>query len=91
MRFIWADPAIKDLERVYQFLAKVNPRAAANAVQALVNAPTSLITHPRHGPVLSEFEPREVRRLIVGQYEIRYELKDEEIYLLRVWHSKEDR
>lgn len=91
MRFIWTDPALEDLDRVYHFLAKVNPGAAAKAIQSLVNAPAHLITHPRHGAVLSEFEPREVRRLIVGQYEMRYELKINDIYLLHVWHTKEDR
>ncbi len=37
------------------------------------------------------FQPREVRRLLVGQYEIRYEVKKSSVYLLRIWHTREKR
>lgn len=40
---------------------------------------------------LEEFEPRDVRRIQVGQYEMRYELVDSTLYLLRLWHTREDR
>jgi hypothetical protein len=29
--------------------------------------------------------------LIVGQYEIRYEVKKDTIFVLRLWHTREDR
>jgi hypothetical protein len=29
--------------------------------------------------------------LIVGQYELRYEIVDDMIYILRLWHTREDR
>ena len=37
------------------------------------------------------FEPREVRRLLVGRYEIRYEIQDSTVYILRLWHTREER
>ncbi|MBR7513475.1 type II toxin-antitoxin system RelE/ParE family toxin, partial [Mycobacterium tuberculosis] len=37
------------------------------------------------------FEPREVRRILVGQYEMRYEIQGDTIYVLRLWHTREDR
>ena len=37
---------------------------------------------------LFEFEPREVRRLLVGHYEMRYEIQDSIIYMLRLWHTR---
>jgi len=36
-------------------------------------------------------EPREVRRIIVGDYELRYEIADATIFILRLWHSRENR
>jgi len=47
--------------------------------------------HPRLGARLAEFEPREVRRALVGDYEIRYEVSDKDIFVLRVFHVREDR
>jgi len=32
-----------------------------------------------------------VRRIIVGNHEMRYEIQDEIIYILRIWHTREDR
>jgi hypothetical protein len=47
--------------------------------------------HPRIGARLGEFDPREVRRLIVGDHEIRYEAREDELIILRIWHVYEDR
>ncbi len=91
MELKWTSKALSDLARLYEFLAPVNKTAAARAVQALANAPTILLTNPRVGEQLFQFEPREVRRILVGQYEMRYELQDETIYVLRLWHTREDR
>lgn len=83
MELAWAGKALSDVARLYDFLAPANKPAAARAVQALTEAPTTLLTNPRIGEQLFQFEPREVRRILVGQYEIRYEIRDEIIYVLR--------
>jgi len=77
--------------RLYEFLANVNDPAAARVVKLLVAAPVALVTNPRIGERLDEFEPREVRRLLVGQYEMRYEIVESTIYIMRVWHTREER
>ncbi len=91
MRLKWTKKAQADLVRLHDFLAPVNRAAAARTVQALVAAPARLIAQPRLGERLQEFEPNEVRRILVGQYEMRYELQGDVIYVLRLWHSREDR
>lgn len=42
----WTSKALGDLARMYEFLAPVNPAAAAKAVQALTQAPERLLEHP---------------------------------------------
>jgi len=32
-----------------------------------------------------------VRRLVIGNYEIRYELAGRDVFLLRIFHAREDR
>ncbi len=91
MELKWTHKALTDIARLYEFLATVNQPAAARTVQQLSAAPTSLLANPRMGERLEEFEPRDVRRIQVGHYEIRYELVDSTIYLLRLWHTREDR
>ena len=65
--------------------------AAARAVQALTRAPAVLLSNARIGEQLFQFERREVRRILVGQYEMRYEIQDDIIYVLRLWHTRESR
>ena len=87
----WTTKALSDLARLYDFLAPVNKPAAARAVMALAAAPASLLVNPRIGEKLDEFDPREVRRILVGKYEIRYEIRESTIYVLRLGHTREDR
>lgn len=84
MELKWTSKALSDLARLYEFLAPVNKSAAAQAVQALTNAPTILLTNSRVGEQLFQFAPREVRRILVGHYEIRYEIQEHTIYVLRL-------
>ena len=91
MQLKWTSKALADLARLHDFLALVNRSAAAHTVQSLTAAPTNLLTNPRIGEKLDEFEPREVRRILVGHYEMRYEIQESTIYLLRIWHTREER
>ncbi|OCP00512.1 MULTISPECIES: type II toxin-antitoxin system RelE/ParE family toxin [unclassified Ensifer] len=91
MELKWTKKALSDLSRLFEFLSPVNRKAAARTVQSLVAAPTRLIEQPRLGERLDEFAPREVRRLLVGHYEMRYEIQQTAIHILRIWHTREDR
>ncbi len=87
----WTSRALSDLARLYEFLAPVNRLAAARTVQSLTTAVSTLQLNPRLGEQLEEFEPREVRRILVGHYEMRYEIQEAGLYVLRLWHTREDR
>ena len=82
----WARSAASGLARSHRLLAPVNATAAARAVQVLVAAPSRLLTQPRMSRQLEEFDPREVRRILVGNYEMRYEIQGDKLSVLqRVW------
>ncbi|OWO94059.1 plasmid stabilization protein [Rhizobium esperanzae] len=91
MEIKWTSKAVSDIARLYDFLSPVDRRAAVRTVQALAAAPARLIEQPRLGERLEEFDPREVRRILVGRYEMRYEIQQSTIYGLRLWHTREDR
>ncbi len=91
MTLKWTGKALADLERLHDFLTVINPPAVARTVQSLTKTPTRLLANPRIGEQLFEFDGREVRRIIVGKYEIRYEIQDPFIYILRLWHTREHR
>ena len=67
MELKWTSKALSDLTRLYDFLTPVNQPAAAHTVQVLAAAPAGLRGNPRIGEKLDEFDPREVRRILVGK------------------------
>ncbi len=91
MELKWTSKGMSDLARLYDFLVPVNPAVATRVVQSLTAGPSGLRVNPRIGERLEEFEPREVCRIHVGNYEMRYEIQDSMIYILRIWHAREDR
>lgn len=91
MALQWTSKALSDLVRLHDFLSPIDPHVAVRTVQSLTRALGRLPEHPRIGEKLDQYAPREVRRVIVGRYEVRYEIADAEIYILRLWHTREDR
>lgn len=91
MKIVWTDKALQDVVRLHKFLSPVNPAAAAKIVQDLVTTAARLARFPRLGERLDLYDPREIRRIFAGQYEIRYELTRETIFILRLWNGRERR
>jgi plasmid stabilization system protein ParE len=91
MTIRWTAHASADLVRLHAFLHPVAREAAARIVQQLAHAPDRLADFPRIGEKLEAYEPREVRRIRIGNYELRYEIASATIFILRIWHSREDR
>lgn len=91
MKLRWTEPALDDLHRLYEFLADRNPAAAGRAVHLLISAPDRLLSMPRLGERVDSPEPEEIRRIFVGDYELRYEVTADEVRVLRLWHEREQR
>ena len=77
--------------RLYEFLSPVNKIAAASLIQRLTKAPIQLLLYPKIGDKIDGFSEREVRRILVGNYEMPYELTKTDVYVLRIWHTRESR
>jgi plasmid stabilization system protein ParE len=91
MALRWTRAAYGDLKRIHEFLGPVNPAAAARSVQAVVARVRRIPLQPRLGEKLSGFGDRDVRRILVQRYEIRYEVAGADISVLRIFHTREDR
>ena len=91
MTLRWTGKAQSDLELLHAFLAHVSPHAATQTVSAIVAGIAKLPVHPRIGHKLDQFSPMEVRRVLIGDVEIRYALERDMITILRLWHTREDR
>ena len=91
MALRWTHAAYGDVRRIHDFLQPVSPTAAIHAVRAVFGRVRRIPAQPRLGERLAEFGEREVRRVLVGGYEIRYELTSRDVVVLRIFQTREDR
>ncbi len=93
MKLVWLPEARDDIQRLFDFLLERDPAAAERAVRTIQLGSMSLLEYPRVGRSLDDETGR--RELFVpfgaGAYVIRYVVLDEQIVVIRVWHSREKR
>ena len=85
----WTDQALEDLEQ----LGKAPPRARAkiaSLARKIRERVLSLRDFPLSGRLVPEFEQQAYRELIVAPYRIVYEVRDQKVIILRVWHGRRD-
>jgi plasmid stabilization system protein ParE len=87
----WAQAAYADLRRIHEFLEPVSPVAAARSVRTVLGRVQRIPLQPRLGERVAGFDAREVRRVLIQGYEVRYEVAGSDIYILRILHTREDR
>jgi plasmid stabilization system protein ParE len=90
MKLQWTGSALGDLGRFEKFHAQVN-RKAKRAISAIRTNARRTLEHPQIGERVETLASREVRKLLIDQYELRYEVLPGVIRVLRVWHMREDR
>src|SRR5262245_62133105 len=85
--------ALREIDEALDWLAERSPSAASRWHEKLLEAIRSLEENPeRCGPAPeSEWYPGELRQLLHGRrrrvYRILFEIRDDTVYILRVFHG----
>jgi len=91
MKVKYSSKSIGDLQWVVEFVENKNPYAARRIALNLQEGVAKLKQFPEIGlPVLNAVDPEKIRDLYIGDYTVRYLITENSIYILRVWHNKED-
>lgn len=91
MNVRYSREAVGDLRRLREFIEAKNPRAAKKASATILKGIAQLKQFPMLGtPVERAPNPEAVRDLVIGSYLARYLAHETEIYVLRIWHYRED-
>jgi plasmid stabilization system protein ParE len=89
----WSKRSLQDLDRLITFLSSSDADLAAKAVQKWVAAAVLIGKYPMIGKSFNDGTDR--REYVIpfgkGAYVIRYRYNDEQLAILRVFHSAEDR
>ena len=90
---IWFPAAVKDLDRLRNFIKSENPRAAQRAAERIIEGVRILQHNPEAGiPVIILTDFRDLLLSFgTGEYIIRYRREvSDRVVIIRVCHSKED-
>jgi len=91
MKLKYSSQSVDDLQRVIEFIEHKNPYAARRIAVDIQEGMDRLKQFPEIGlPVLKARESEKIRDLFVGNYTVRYLITEDTIYVLRVWHNKEN-
>lgn len=91
MEIYWTFKARNDLERIYRFALQYSRQHADDVLERLLSGSAGLKAHPAIGVQQLRYEPREVRKVLFDDYELHYELRDNTLYVLDLWHTREER
>jgi plasmid stabilization system protein ParE len=90
---VWLPEALVDVDRLHGFLRDQNPDAARRAARIILGGSKQLAALPEIGKPMSDGTGR--RELFLpfgsGSYVLRYMLHQNQVVIIRVWHSREDR
>ena len=90
MKVDWSEPAVSDLDGIWDFIARDSPHYATVTANRLTAAARSLETFPRMGRHVPEAERQDVRELIVGSYRLMYRVEVERVLVVAVIHGRRD-
>lgn len=89
-RIAWLPESLRDIERLYDFLAEKNPMAARNAAVCIQAGARQLESFPEIGKPLGDGRRELFVAFGAGAYILRYRLDDSgQPVVVRVWHTRE--
>lgn len=90
MKLVYTGPALRDLAQLRNGIAEHNPNAARRMILRLKQTLLQLLNFPLLGIAVGETP--EIRDRIINTYIVRYRVdtKKRIIYILRIWHGRED-
>jgi plasmid stabilization system protein ParE len=91
-RLIWSEPALRDVQRLYRFLAENNANAASRTVKAIRAGVQVLARHPEIGRPADDMAP-EYREWLIdfgdSGYIALYHYDGETALIVAVRHQRE--
>jgi toxin ParE1/3/4 len=84
----WTQLALKDLEEIEAFIAQDSHIYAISTIEKIFSRVSILNKHPQSGRIVPEFDNKNLRELLEGNYRIVYLiLSNKEISIVRIHHA----
>jgi len=83
---VFSDESLSDLEAIWDFL----DQAASRVVTALIESPLGLAQFPFAHPRLQSIPAPDIRRAVLRQWVILYQVEDDHVTVLRIVYGGRD-
>ena len=90
MRVRWTAGARSDLQRIKQYIAQDSLAAAERVADAIVLRTRLLSSFPSSGRTLRRYAGRTFRELVEPPYRIVYEVHQDAVSIVAVFHARRD-
>jgi len=87
---LWTGPALADLREIREWVERDSPDAARRLAARIRERVNDLAVFPSSGRVVPEIGIERYREVIVRPYRVIYEIRENDLVILRVRHSRRD-
>ncbi len=91
IKLIWSPNAKDDLKNIRDYVASEDPQAAKRLITKLKQSVILLPNLPEMGRKVPEYNRADIRERIFGSYRIIYRRQLEQIDILAVWHTAQEK
>lgn len=85
---VWTEISRNDLKDIFDFISRDSHRYASITVSKIYQRAQTIIANPFIGRVVPEFENKNIREIVTGNYRIVYRIiNDHQVDILRIYHS----
>lgn len=89
MNVLWTEPAIRQLDAIYNHIAQTSTPYAKRIVDRLTRRSQKIGQFPRAGRTVPEFQSDRIREVIERPYRIIYQMFSDRIEILAVLHGSQ--
>ncbi len=89
-KLIWTDPAVDDLQAIFDYISKDSEYYASVFIGELIQSVEKLIEFPDIGRIVPEYQRKDIRELIVQSYRIIYQIEQKRVLILTVVHGRRE-
>jgi plasmid stabilization system protein ParE len=87
LKLVWAERAIRDLEKIDDYIAEDSPAAAARWVAKLIATAATIPSAPRSGRMVPEQGRADIREVLLRHYRIVHRIRETRIDILTVFEG----
>ena len=87
---VFSDESLSDLEAIWDSLAGESDQAASRVVTALIESSLGLAQFPFAHPRLQSIPAPDIRRAVLRQWVILYQVEDDHVTVLRIVYGGRD-